>query len=491
MSLAHRAARGAVWTILSSIGGRALGVIGTLIITRYLEPEIVGEVGVATIMVMTANWVTNIGFGQYVIVRGGAETGPEVVWHATVAVLGLGVLGLGAVALFADPLTALLNAEQAARYIPGMALAIMIRRVSLIPEKVLIRQLHFRALGIASALGEATYAATTVTFAATGHGGMSVVYGNLAQNTLMSVIIIGSAGLSWLRRVPLSSARFRDMFGFGWPLAFESIAHNASRYWDNLAVSRLFGTHATGLYNLAYNLADIPAIYIGEQIGVVLFPSLARLEPERRPRALERATALLSLIIFPLAVGLGVVAQPLIELVLSDEWQGVAPLLTVLAVLSVVRPIAWVVSSYLLTQERNRPLMFLELGKVVALLGGMALLSPLGIRAATFAVGIAFGLHTIAGVWLVLRDGPRGPSARVLVLGFVRPLIACAAMAGVILGLRMLLAQAFEPHPALSLALEIVVGAVVYVAVALVVCRDTAHDLIGLLKDLVRKRREP
>lgn len=32
-------------------------------------------------------------------------------------------------------------------------------------------------------------------------------------------------------------------------------------------------------------------------------------------------------------------------------------------------------------------------------------------------------------------------------------------------------------------------GAVVYVAVALVVCRDTARDLLGLVRDMVRRRR--
>ena len=486
MSLAAKAARGAVWTILSAIGGRALGVIGTLIITRFLHPDAIGEVGAATILVMTVNWLTNVGFGQYVIVRSRTEPGPELVWHANVAIIGLGVVGLGAVALFAEPLAALVGSDEAARYIPGMALALGIRRLSTIPEKLLVRQLKFGMLGIANAVGEATYASVTVGFAATGHGAMSVVYGNLAQYSLMTVLIVAAAGNEWLQRTPLSMKRFRDMFHFGWPLAIESIAHNAARYWDNLMIRRLFGAHETGVYNLAYNLADIPAVYIGEQIGTVLLPSLAQMEPSRRPRALERATALLSLIIFPLAVGLGAVSKSLVDLALSDEWQDVAPLLTILSVLSVVRPIAWVVSSYLQTQERNRPLMFLEMGKIIVLLGSMVLLSPLGLHATAAAVGIAYGLHAIAQVWLVLRDGPR---PAVLLSGFLRPLIACGVMAAAVLGVRFGLAAQLDPHPAIGLTLEVLVGAIVYVPVALLVCRDTAKDLLGLVKDVVKRRR--
>ena len=76
---------------------------------------------------------------------------------------------------------------------------------------------------------------------------------------------------------------------------------------------------------------------------------------DRRPAALERSSALLSLIIFPLAVGLGLVAYPLIDLLLPDnKWQEVAPLLTVLSCLSVFRPITWVMSAYLEAESKTR-----------------------------------------------------------------------------------------------------------------------------------------
>lgn len=63
MSLAHKAARGALWTVISSMGGRAVGVLGTLVMTRFLAPEVIGEVSDATIICMTANWLTIWGFG--------------------------------------------------------------------------------------------------------------------------------------------------------------------------------------------------------------------------------------------------------------------------------------------------------------------------------------------------------------------------------------------------------------------------------------------
>ena len=55
MSLAHKAARGALWTVVSSMGGRAVGVLGTLLMTLFLNPDEIGEVSDEMILAMTPN----------------------------------------------------------------------------------------------------------------------------------------------------------------------------------------------------------------------------------------------------------------------------------------------------------------------------------------------------------------------------------------------------------------------------------------------------
>jgi lipopolysaccharide exporter len=486
MSLAHKAARGALWTVISSIGGRAVGVFGTLIMTRFLDPDAIGEVSDAAILCWTASWLTIWGFGQYTIVKGRGADRAEVTWHATVFYFVLGAISLGLVVLFGSRLTPLLNAPHASAYIPGMALAIFIRRIGAMPERMLTQQMNFRPSGMALAVGEAVYTVVALSFAAMGYGGMSIVIANIVQSTIVVTILINAAGVrSWATPTRLRWARMKDMLKFGLPLGIQGIAHNASRYWDNLAVSHFFGAGATGAYNMAYNLADIPAIQVGEQIALVLLPSMAELPPERRANALERSTALLSIIIFPLAVGLGLIAYPLIAAILpANKWQEVAPLLTVLACLSVFRPITWVLSAYMESEGKTNKLMFLEVAKVGLLLGGIALLSPYGLYTAAFAVGLAFGATAIAGVAMVVREGP---SPRKLLVGFMQPLIACGVMAAAVFAVHHGLSVAGVAHPLIYLCVEIVVGALAYVLAALVICRETSKDLIVLLGKALRR----
>jgi PST family polysaccharide transporter len=489
MSLAHKAARGAVWTIITSIGGRAIGVLGTLVMTRFLSPDIIGEVSDAAILCFTMGWVTNWGFGQYAVIRGRGEDMAEVTWHAVVAYLGLGAIGLGAMAALGGHLTPLLDAPHAAVYVPGMALAIFIKRFAFIPERVLLRRMQFRASGLSLFLGEASYTVAALAFAYSGYGGMSVVYANIVQSTIVVVITLRASGIkSWATPTKLRWSRFRDMTIFGVPLMIQGVAHGASRYWDNLTVSRMFGPAATGTYNMAYNLADIPAIQVGEQIALVLLPSMAELPPEARPRAVERSSALLSLILFPLAVGLGLVAYPLIGLLLpSDKWQEVAPLLTVLTSLSVFRPFVFVLSTYMEAEGKTGRLMWLEIGKLGVLIGGIVALSPLGLRVAAGAVGLSFGAAAIAAGIVVSREGV---SMRALFIGFVQPLLACGAMAAAIAGVHFGLRAAGLAYAAVELVTEIVVGAIAYVVAVLIVAPTSSRDLLRLLKKTLRRGKE-
>jgi PST family polysaccharide transporter len=485
MSLARKAARGAAWTIVFGLGARAIGVTGTLVMTHLLHPEVIGEVGAATIVCMIFNWVTSPGLLQYLVVKGRGDAETEVTWHVTVAMLALGSTAILAVILIGPLILPWFSAADGARYVPGMALALGIKRLAQLPEKILTKQMRFRATGISMAVGETAYAATSVLLAWRGWGGFAIVVGNIVQSSAVLAIMVSAAGVrSWWTRTALRRERFRDMWRFGAPLGVEGVAHYASRYVDNLLMARYFGTGPMALYNMGYNLADIPAIYVGEQIGGVLLPGLAELPPERRPAALERSSGLLALIIFPMAIGLAAVSQTLVAVALSAEWQGVAPLLTILSVVSLFRPISWVLSSYLQVQERTRLFMWLDVAKLALLLGGIAILQRWGIEVAATSVGVAFGASAIAGVWAVTHGPPPVPSAMRMFSGFARPAAACAVMAAAVLGARYGLRSLGVTHPGALLPVEIIVGAAVYIPAALILARPIAKDFLKLLREM-------
>src|SRR5258706_9694368 len=64
-SLTVQTVRGAVWTMSTSLGSRVIGLVGTLLLARFLVPAEYGEVTAAQIVTVTAFSVTSLGVGIY------------------------------------------------------------------------------------------------------------------------------------------------------------------------------------------------------------------------------------------------------------------------------------------------------------------------------------------------------------------------------------------------------------------------------------------
>src|SRR6185503_15899684 len=99
---------------------------------------------------------------------------------------------------------------------------------------------------------------------------------------------------------------------------------------------------------------------------------------------------------------------------------------------------------------------------------------------ACVAVGITYAIHSLASVWLVRRTD--GVPMRSLLLPLLPPLAACGVMVAAIVGARQLLGAFDVDHPALALGVELCVGAIAFVAAALVVARSASKDMLGLVR---------
>ncbi len=487
MSVAHKAARGVVWTTGMALVSRAVGLVGTLVLTHFIAPEVMGEVVTASAVAFAINFSTQIGASQYVMLRG--DDDPEAVFHVTVMSVALVALPLLLLTLLAPKIAPLLSAQHAAQYVPGMALVVLIGRISSVPDKLLLRRMRFRTVAVANAVGQVTHTIVAVTLVATtALGGMAIVLGHIAQVSIVAVIEIAVCGTAaWLTPTRLKWSRFKEIFHFGLPLGGTTFLYEAARYGDKLVFTRLFGTGRTGEYNLAYSLADLPAIYIGEQVSNVLLPTLLRVDGDRRKNVLVRAIGMLALATFPMAVGLGLISVTLIDVLLPDSWHGVAPFLTVLAALSVFRPINNLLSQYLISAERNRILLSTEVLRFVALFGGMIVFGLTGGPvAAALAVGFAALVQTCA---LVRAVDPAPQFASGLMRAVRAPFLACLVMTAVVLGLR-LMAYEIPSFPEVSLlVLEIAGGAVAYLGALYMVARAETLEAWALAMQVLRPQR--
>lgn len=468
----------AAWSIGAGLLGRGVGLIGTLLIARHLSPGIVAEVTVATIIALTGNWISAWGCGQYVIVRGGE--GREAIFGASVFYLVFGMVVIAGLWWMAPTLAAWFSTPRLVEYLPGALLGIGIRRLGAIPDKLLARELRFTRIALATAFGDVAYALVAVTLVSTTQlGGQAMILGFIAQSSVIAAITIAGTGWrSWLTPVMISAARLRDIFRFGAPITGEITLSEGARYWDKPLVLRLLGAENAGAYGMAFNLAQLPAIYVGGHIGTVMMPAIVRAQPVERAPLIVRALGLTAVVLFPMAFGLSACASTLVAALLPPEWSQVAPLLSVLAAVSVLAPASFMLASFLGALGENGTALRIELLTVLVLIGALALLSRWGVVAASFAVGIALVVQLALSVSACRRHGLHlhGLGAPLL-----RVTAACAVMVAGVLLLRTTM-SGWQDWPALRLVCEIALGAALYPAALAFLGNGLLQDVLRLLR---------
>jgi lipopolysaccharide exporter len=483
-----RIARGAAWTIASSVISRALGLIGTLILTRFVARQDYGEVSAAVMVVLTINQFTTLGVGIYVITA--REITREEVFHATVIHVSLALIALLTLLVVGKPLSPVFDTPNMYLYVPGLALAAFADRLTFMPERMLIRRLSFRSVGLYRSAGELIYTLASVMAAALGLGGMSIVIGNLARSLARGALFCGSVPMDeWLHWTRLRWAVIRRIANYGLTILGAVFAAFAARRWDNLLIARFFGPATMADYNLAYNLADIPAVHIGEQLCDVMQASFAHMDSADRKRTLLRSLGVIALVTFPLAVGLGVVGPTLAAVLLNANWAAVGPMLLILAALSLARPLFGAISALLLVEVGPRLLTLIEWLTLALLIGSLVSFGRLSPLWACAAVGIAYVVRTLAAIVVAQRRAGVGTAEFVARLG--PPLLACIPMVAAILAVRVGLENRGVTAPAVRLAAEILAGAVTFAAAALVLARGPVNDLLSLIRDRRRRLEDP
>lgn len=484
MSVARAAAKGVAWNMAFGMGARLVQLVGTLVLTRFLAPEAYGAVLAASITVVTVGTLTTFAFGQYLIAH---RADARVAFQATVLHIALGVVAMVPVVVFRGPISRMLDTEAMAPFVAGYALAHLFDRVRYVPDRLVIRALRFRTTATINGAGELLF-----TFVALATASRIGAYAIMTATIVRSVwgcvaTLVVAPKEEWLAPCPVERRTVRDLLAYGLPITFAAIADRAATRWDNLIISKLFGPAVMGRYNLSYSLAEVPISNVAEHIGEVLMPAFSRMEEEERRTASVRAAGLMSLVVSPLGVGLGAVAPTLVATFFDARWAQMSTMLVILSVMTVFRPITWSAVAYLQAVKQTKVVMYLCVGRAILVLSPLAVAGYFfGEIGAVVGATIAMAVHSVTSI--VVSGRVTGFSTRAYFWAALRPLLACVPMFVVVVAVRGALVALGTPKP-VALGLQIVVGALVYAASALLVAPDVARQFLRLARDVVSRRR--
>lgn len=484
-SLADRTIRGIAWTLPTSLASRAVGLVGSLILARYLAPADYGEVTAAGIATVAAGTLANFGVGVFLVST--PHVSRAEVFHATSWFLATGVAAMAILWALSGPIGAWSGAPGLERFVPIFVLSTLLDRAVYVPERMLVRKLRFGRISLSGAFADLAYTGVSLAGAVLGAGAMAIAWGNLARSALRSAALLPAVDWrEWLEPHRLRLSTMSRIVGYGAKVSAAAVPTFAMRRLDNLLVSRYFGPGVMGAYNYAYNLADAPAVAVGEQMSDVVGASFPHMQREERAAALVRACTGTALVMFPLACGLAAVAPTVVQTFFDGRWPDIGTMLVILSVLSASRPLALLLVSYLYACGRPRLVLWMEWSSLVAILGAISTVGRIGTSWTCGSVGAVFILRTLLGMWMVRRRD--GIPISSFVLPLARPLVVCAAMVAAIVLLRPNLPGLLPPA---RLAIEVALGGAVYLGGVLVVFPSCSRETVGAIRSALSRSATP
>lgn len=370
---------------------------GSIAMARLLRPEDFGIVAVVMSFLQLSYIVGNLGMAAAVVQ---AKTLADDAVHAAFTVSASVGLLLTVLAAASAPMAAeFFRIEPLRSAMPVMAIQLFFAGIIAIPMALLRREMRFGTIALVEGTSAICYAATGIGLALSGFGYWSLVWAPVVASAWSLVLVLAIS--PYRPRVIRPGGALGEMMRFGGGLTLKNVFVFLSRNMDNLVVARMLGEAATGLYTRAFNLTRVPQMRLVGIVYQVSFPAFCRLRDDRRrfDAMFANASRLIALVVTPILLGIGAVAEDFTIAVLGPQWSGMVVPLRLLAVAALVNCLHALAGAAIEATGRVRYEVLTQGAYAAMIIGGTYVGARWGVEGASAAVVVAsavfFSMKTI------------------------------------------------------------------------------------------------
>jgi PST family polysaccharide transporter len=414
-SIGTRAAHALIWNYGSTIGGRILSLVAVAILARILSPRDFGLVALALIFTGLLDIVRDFGLSQALVVT------KEEVGAAANTVFRWGIL-IGA----GGWLTVVLVAPLAARFfeepevtplLTVLGASFFLKSLGLTHYALAQRDLDFRSRTLAELSNTGGRGLAGIVLAVLGFGAWSLVLGFLIGLVAMTVVLWWQ--VRWRPSLRGPTVPVRGMFAFGGILTLVDILAAVIYSTDGIVIGKMIGADELGLYSLGLRLPELIILNLSISLSVVLFPAFAGVARERLGYAFLQAFRFSLMLSLPLAVGLVVLADPVVMALFGPQWEGSVGPMQVLVLYALFYALGIPAGTVYKALGNAVLLLKLAVPQVVLIVTSAILAAPYGIVAVAactagvtvlfFLIGLVIVPHMIPVTYRELLSVSRAP----------------------------------------------------------------------------------
>lgn len=478
-NLKQRTISSMFWQFMQGFGGQFVTFWVGIILARLLTPTDYGVVAIAGMFLGILGMFADGGLAQAVIQKKDADEVDFNTMFVTQLVFSscIFVIVYFLAPYFAD----LFHNDQLISLIRVMALTMPLGALAGVQRCVVSRRLMFKWFFYASTISLIISAIVGVWMAYSGFGPWALV-GQSMSATIVNTLVVFCL-LDWHPRFQFSIPRFKELFRQGLKYLGTNFIGTITAQVKDWCLGLKYSPADLAYYNKGGSVPNMFCNNIDSTIQSVLFPAISQIQDdkERVRNAISRSIRTSTFVLFPLLFGLSMTADKLIPILYSDKWNPSIPFMQVLC-FSLAIGIMCNVNTQALKATGNigivlklefikKPIMFLTII-------GTMLISPLAI-----AWGILF-----FNIFVYLVNSY--PNKKIINYSYSDQLkdVAPNFIQASIMAVVVYLIGSVPLNLYLDLALQIIIGVALYVAMSIIFKNESFDYVLNTIKERRKKK---
>ena len=197
----------------------------------------------------------------------------------------------------------------------ALTLSFFLASLKTIPSVLLERKLRFDLLVVVEIIEALLFYGIAVLLAWKGFGVVSYAWAVLARG-LAGVILIYLLS-PWQIGFAFEKQSLKHLLKFGVPYQANTFLAVVKDRLMNVFLWKIIGAQGVGILGWAQKWAQMPLRFIMDSVMKVTFPAYARMQEDKEElkKAIEKTLYFVSLLTFPMLVGIALLAKPLVQII--------------------------------------------------------------------------------------------------------------------------------------------------------------------------------
>lgn len=478
-SLKIKTVKGTIWSSLEKFSVQGVQFIVMIFMARILTPEDYGLIGMLSIFIAVSQALVDSGFSNALIRKSNrTETDNSTVFYFNIVV---GLLLYGILFFSAPLISKFYNQPLLTPLTRLIALSIPLNSLIIVQRALLSVNVDFKSQAKASLIAALSSGVVGLSMAYSDWGVWSLVWYQLT-NVIVNVSVLWFL-TKWNPHFTYSWISFREMFGFGSKIAFTSILYTIYNNIYLLVIGKLFNASDLGYFTRANQFAQFPSTNLAGVIQRVSYPVLCSIQDdnERLRVVYRKYLRLICFIVFPMMIGLAVLARPFILFILNDTWLFAATLLSVLCLALMWSPVHSINLSLLLVKGRSDLYMRLEFIKEAIGILILIATAPFGI------IMMCWGLVGFNIIALLINTHYTG---KIINVGFYTQIkdLLPSLIFSTLMGICVFLISFKIPHNFFKLLIGILAGTIIYLVISKLFNSKDLKEIYSFVPNNLRQK---